>query len=355
MSLILDAPLIAQTMVNVGETKSNLPLYKMLVLGSLAGYFLGWSNLFMQAILFNGETDPTKYTDSTSGPHRFCAAIGFSAGLILIVTVGAELFTGNCLMIMSVLAGKISVVSMIADWCIVAAANWMGSILAALLMWGAGVNGADDFSDLTLKFNASDANSLARMHLGQVGRTVCIGALKKATLSNRDAFFRGIGANTIVCLAVLASMASKSEVGKIAAIAIILPIFLVSGYEHCVANMWLFAMGEMLRCPGLSGADWIPNLILSIIGNVIGGAILSVAYWAVYLPHDTETLHVIPQAELAHAVIQGVIQDGKKASAVPTTTTTTTTTAAVAGNSATAPDTAASDVPAVAAAPADAK
>lgn len=347
MSLILDPPLIAQTMVNVGEAKSNLSVYKMIILGMLAGYFLGWSNLFMQFILQTGETDPAKYTDSTSGPHRFCAAIGFCAGLVLIATVGAELFTGNCLMFMSCLAGRITFLAMLFEWTVVMFSNWAGAILAALIMWGAGVNGADDFSNLVMKYNASDPASSARMHIGHAGRTVCIAAVKKATLSNRDAFFRGICANTIVCLAILASTASKTVIGKIAAIVMVLPIFLVSNFEHSVANMWFFAMGEMLQCPGLSGADWIPNLILAILGNILGGALLSVAYWAVYLPHDTETFDVVPQAEQGHAAIQEAV----KASATNATAASVSNT----GSDAAAPDIAAPDVPAVAGPGSDAK
>ena len=264
---------IAEKVVEVGCTKAKLPFFKMLVLAILAGVYIG----------FGGELATMISHDLKIGVGftQFLAGSVFSVGLMLVVIGGAELFTGNNLMITACLHGKAKVSGLLKNWGTVYLGNFIGGVLLALLMFMAGL----------WKFN--DA------FLGLKAVTI---ANAKVNLSFLEAFSRGILCNWLVCLAVWLAFGSRNIVGKIFAIYFPIMAFVASGFEHSIANMYFipyglfikssilskFATSSSVQLPNLANLTWgnffIKNLLPVTIGNIVGGAFfVGTIYWYVYL------------------------------------------------------------------------
>lgn len=264
---------IAEKVVEVGCTKAKLPFFKMLVLAILAGVYIG----------FGGELATMISHDLKIGVGftQFLAGSVFSVGLMLVVIGGAELFTGNSLMILACLHGNAKVSGLLKNWGTVYLGNFIGGVLLALLMFMAGL----------WKFN--DAS------LGLKAVTI---ANAKVNLSFLEAFSRGILCNWLVCLAVWLAFGSRNIVGKIFAIYFPIMAFVASGFEHSIANMYFipyglfikssilskFAMSSSVQLPNLANLTWgnffIKNLLPVTIGNIVGGAFfVGTIYWYVYL------------------------------------------------------------------------
>jgi formate/nitrite transporter len=264
---------IAEKVVEVGCTKAKLPFFKMLVLAILAGVYIG----------FGGELATMISHDLKIGVGftQFLAGSVFSVGLMLVVIGGAELFTGNNLMITACLHGKAKVSGLLKNWGTVYLGNFIGGVLLALLMFMAGL----------WKFN--DAS------LGLKAVTI---ANAKVNLSFLEAFSRGILCNWLVCLAVWLAFGSRNIVGKIFAIYFPIMAFVASGFEHSIANMYFipyglfikssilskFATSSSVQLPNLANLTWgnffIKNLLPVTIGNIVGGAFfVGTIYWYVYL------------------------------------------------------------------------
>ncbi|MFU2158512.1 formate/nitrite transporter family protein [Caldisericum sp. AR60] len=262
---------VAAKMCETGVGKCRLPLLKMFLLAILAGVYIAFG---AQLFLLVGS-------DSTLGFGftRFLSASVFTVGLMMVVIGGAELFTGNNLVLIAALDKKVSWVELLKNWVVVYIGNFVGSILvAAFLFWGG-----------TWSLN----NTL-------VGSNALKVALSKTSLTFAQAFFRGILCNWLVCMAVWMAMASKDVIGKLFAIYFPIMAFVASGFEHSVANMFFIPYGiflkgnpKVLEAAGKTIADvanlnwgtlFTVNLIPVTLGNLVGGAFfVGFIYWVVYL------------------------------------------------------------------------
>jgi len=249
--------------------KVNASVAKLIVLGILAGVYIGFGACLANLV----GHDAAKYLGL--GFSRFITGAVFSVGLMLVVIAGAELFTGNNLMLMSVLDGKAPFTKMMFKWIVVFIANLIGSIFLAYLYY---------------KTNLWKMGDMA------VGLSAVKIANAKVGLTFTEAFTRGILCNWLVCLAVWMAIASREIIGKIFAIFFPIMAFVALGFEHSVANMYFIPLGIFLKASGvfvdpalnLSGLTWnaffVKNLVPVTIGNIIGGAIfVGLLYWTVYV------------------------------------------------------------------------
>jgi formate/nitrite transporter len=261
------AEAVAST-VSVGKATS--PWLSVFVLGILAGAYIGFGGLLSTTVTFDLAAQVGV------GLTKFLAGSAFSLGLILVVIAGAELFTGNNLMVSSVMTKDISFNTMTKRWGLVYVANFIGSILLALVFYLSG---------------------LWKTGNGALG-TAAVGiAFTKVNLGFLEALIRGIGCNWLVCLAVWMSLASRQTIGKIFAIYFPIMGFVAIGFEHCIANMYFIPTGIFLhQWAGISAPaafdpsslSWIgflwKNLLPVTIGNIIGGAVfVGMSYWGAYL------------------------------------------------------------------------
>jgi len=252
---------IAQRIESVGVTKARLPTLPLLMLGMLAGAFIG-----LGAMLF-----VLVKSDATLGFAASAVGGGlvFSLGLLLVVVAGAELFTGNNLLAMTWADGRISSADVLRNWVLVCAANFVGAAGLALLVYASGHTGLNG---------------------GAVGQTVVKIALAKQDLSPAQAFFRGVLCNVLVCMAVWMAMAGRSVLDK--AVAVVPPImaFVAAGFEHSIANMYLMPLAMLLQhfgpLAGTTPVTWsgmLGNLLPVIAGNLVGGSVLvGLTYHVIY-------------------------------------------------------------------------
>lgn len=264
--LSLDAvppPQMAVRAASLGAKKANLDWVSTLVLAVLAGAFIAWGGVFFTVVMTNGNaTVPF-------GLIRLLGGLAFCLGLILVVVAGAELFTGNNLIVMAWASGQINSFQLWRNWGIVYLGNLLGAVGIAVLVHFAGV--------------ADGAG-------GAVGDTMVAIGKAKCALPWFQALAAGIGCNVLVCLAVWLCMSARSVADKVLAIVFPITAFVVTGMEHCVANMY-FVPAAFLVQRGRGDTDlvqWkdflLQNLIPVTIGNVIGGAVLvGLVYWFVYL------------------------------------------------------------------------
>jgi len=256
------------TTVSVGKTTS--PWKTVFILGILAGSYIGFGGLLSTSVTF--DMGPTL----GMGFKRFLAGSVFSVGLILVVIAGAELFTGNNLMISSVMTKDIGFGTMTKRWGLVFVANFIGSILLALMFYASGLWKAGN---------------------GAMGAAAVGIAYSKVNLPFVEAFIRAIGCNWLVCLAVWMALAARQIVSKIWAIYFPIMAFVAIGFEHSVANMYFIPAGILLMnetvISNLVGIDlgmlgWANflwrNLLPVTIGNIIGGGVfVGMSYWGAYL------------------------------------------------------------------------
>lgn len=253
---------IARRIETVGVTKARMPLLPLLLLGVMAGAFIGLGAMFS----FIVRADPTL------GPAAAAVGSGlvFSLGLLLVVVAGAELFTGNNLLAMAWADGRIGSAEVLRNWFWVCLANLAGA---------AGV--------ATLVFLSGHATAGS----GAIGAAVLKSALAKQALPWEQAFVRGLLCNVLVCMAVWMAMAGRSVVDKFVAIVMPISAFVAAGFEHSIANMYIFPLAWMVQhfnasdsSPALitlSGAA--SNLIAVIAGNLVGGSVLvGLSYHIVY-------------------------------------------------------------------------
>ena len=262
-SAISTPPQIVAANMAAAKGKTELPLLRMILLGIFAGMFIAGgasaSSVAMHAI-------------SNVGLARLVAGSIFPVGLMMIVLVGGELFTGDCLMIMGCVHGKFSVKSMIKVLVVVYLSNFVGSVLFAELV------------NLSGQYNYTN---------GLLGAFTIKVALGKVNMSFGSAFASGILCNIFVCMAVLMAAAAKDIAGKIWAIFFPILAFIVSGYEHCVANMYYISAGIFAKANStyasaamesygyttlqLDSLNWanfvVKNLIPVTLGNIVGGMV----------------------------------------------------------------------------------
>lgn len=255
-----------------GIKKTNLTTKKLILLGIAAGFFIGIgaeaSSLAMHGI-------------SNVGLARTVAGAVFPIGLMLIVLLGGELFTGNCLISMAVCDKKAKLKGMIRNLTIVYISNFIG---AALMAWMINNCGQLNFSD------------------GGAGAFTIKVALGKVGIDPIQAIVSGILCNVLVCLAIFMAATAKDVAGKCIAIFFPIFVFVISGFEHCVANMYyipagIFAAHNPLyaakatelygitaeQLSGLNFGTMFSNLVPVTIGNIIGGMVfVGLLYWYLY-------------------------------------------------------------------------
>ncbi len=245
---------IAENYINIAKTKTSQKWYKALVLAVLAGAF----------IAFGAAVSTAAASGFTGGAAAAIKGAVFPVGLILVVLCGAELFTGNCLLVSPAVERKIKVGGMLKNWGIVYLGNLIGGVLIAVLVTTSGA----------LR--------------GAVGDAAIATAVAKSTMNFGEAVLRGILCNMLVCLAVFSAMSSKSAAGKILAVYLPVFAFVACGFEHSVANMYYLTAGLIQNAlTGGAASLTLGNSLLycllpSTIGNIIGGAFIALCFFTAF-------------------------------------------------------------------------
>jgi len=263
--------------VTIGITKASLPMRRLLLLSMLAGVFIGFGCL-LASVVTTGASGTLPY-----GVTRLLGGFIFSLGLILVVIGGAELFTGNALMIIAWMDRKITLGSMLRNWSIVYLGNFLGALLLAGLVFLSG----------EYRFGG-----------GSVGLVMLNTALMKLNYGFGQALVLGILCNILVCLAVWLTYSARSTTDKILAIVFPITAFVAAGFEHSIANMYALPMALFIKlfdpsfavqsALNLSPITWnnivFKNLLPVTLGNIIGGALLvGMVYGLVYLSMKVKT------------------------------------------------------------------
>lgn len=247
-----------------GVAKASLPAPKAFLLAMFAGAFIAFGGLFFTVFLSDASLG--------WGAQRFVGGLAFCLGLVLVLICGAELFTGNSLMVCALKSKKITFVQMLKAWAIVWIGNFVGALFVVFLIYMAAI----------YKLNGE-----------AIATTMVSVAAGKVTIDAVTIFFRGILCNIFVCLAVWIGTAGKSVVDKVVGILLPIAAFVVCGFEHCVANMYFLPMGILMHSCGygadvagaaaLNAAGLALNLSVSTLGNIVGGAlIVALGYWFIY-------------------------------------------------------------------------
>lgn len=265
---------IAKATIEVGIKKSKTKPLNLLILGILAGAFIAFASEGSNMAAFNLLANPKTY-----GLGKVLAGFIFGTGLMMVLIGGGELFTGNTLITMGVLQKKVSISAMLKNWGFVYAGNLIGSVLIAYMMFKSGL------------FSSGE---------NMLGAVTIKTAAYKVGLDFMPAFYLGIMCNWLVCIAVWMSYAAKDITGKIFAIFFPIWLFVTSGFEHSVANMYYIPAGifaksnpEWVAASGLTGSklanlNWgsffTSNLLPVTLGNIVGGVIfVAGVYWMVYI------------------------------------------------------------------------
>ena len=254
---------IAEKVEKVGVAKASLPLLQTVLLGLLAGAFIGFGALYFLLVI----------SDASLGfaVGRVLGGLVFSLGLLLVVVAGAELFTGNNLLVMAWADGRISHLQLLRNWLLVCLANFIGSVgLALLVAW----------------------SGYGSLNGGKVGLTVVSIAAAKCAMPAATLFFKGVLCNALVCLAVWMALAGRSVVDKLAAIFLPISAFVAAVFEHSIANMFIIPLGLLLKpsasadianLDALTISGMFANLGPVIAGNLLGGSVLvALIYYLIY-------------------------------------------------------------------------
>lgn len=246
-------PAIAARVAAAGVAKAALPALPTFTLGVLAGAFIAFGAMtFTLAVTGSGLG---------FGPTRLLGGLAFSLGLILVVLGGAELFTGNNLIVMAWAQKEVSTRALLRNWSLVYAGNLVGSLATAAMVHASGILASGDMTATAIAI-----------------------AEAKVALPPFEAFVRGILCNTLVCLAVWLCHGARGAGAKIAAIVFPITAFVALGFEHSIANMYLIPIGWLAGAASVTLANFAANLIVVTLGNIVGGSVLvAFVYWIVYL------------------------------------------------------------------------
>lgn len=268
---------IARRIQAVGAAKAKLALAPLVMLGMLAGAFIGLGAMLSVIVR----------ADAALGfaASQFLAGAVFSLGLLMVVVAGAELFTGNNLLVLAWAEGRVSATEVLRNWVVVCTANFAGAVGLAVLVYLSGHT---------------------EMGNGAVGRAVMRIAVAKQQLPWTEAFVRGMLCNVLVCMAVWMAMAGRSVVDK--AVAVVFPItaFVAAGFEHSIANMYILPLAMLVQSgaePGAAGtavtlSGMTSNLLLVTAGNLVGGSVLvGLVYHLIYGPERRPDGLPAPKAE----------------------------------------------------------
>lgn len=245
---------MAQRVEAAGVAKATRETLPTLVLAVLAGAFIALGAVFYTVVITSSGLG--------FGPERLLGGVAFSLGLILVIVGGAELFTGNCLIVFAWADRKITGAQLMRNWALVYAGNFVGATATAIMIYASGI---------------FDLNG------GAVGATAARIAEAKMALAPMEAFFRGILCNVLVCLAVWLCLSARSVVSKVVAIIFPITAFVALGFEHSVANMYILPAGWLAGASTVTLGGYASNLMIVTAGNIIGGGVLvALVYWIVY-------------------------------------------------------------------------
>ena len=273
----------------LGVRKAEMPFLKMFMLAVLAGAFIALGAIFATTVsagsmaITSPAGEPVFGAGLPYGLTRLLAGVVFSLGLILVVVGGAELFTGNNLIVMAWASGKVTTRALVRNWAIVYFGNFVGALGTVVLM----------FFSRQYTFGSN-----------VVGITALKTGVAKVEYTFLQAVALGILCNGLVCLAVWLTYSARSTIDKIAAIVFPITAFVAAGFEHSIANMYFipyalfikifdaqFVQGVGDKVPHLDKLTWqtflLNNLLPVTAGNIIGGAVLVAAvYWTIFLRPD---------------------------------------------------------------------
>lgn len=283
VATIIDAllpPDMALACEAAGAAKAGRDAFALIVLGVLAGAFIALGAMFMTVVLTGSGELPW-------GAARVLAGLVFSLGLILVIVGGAELFTGDSLMIVACASQRITLGSLLRAWSLVYVGNIAGALGTAALVFLAGQHG----------FNG-----------GAVGKTALAVASAKSALPTVQLFFLAVLCNVLVCLAVWMSFGARSTTDRIMVIVPPVAAFVAAGFEHSIANLYFLPYGLAIKTwagpefwtaigqsaatyPELTLAAALHNIAVATIGNLIGGSLMvGAVYWFVYLRQRPQTV-----------------------------------------------------------------
>lgn len=248
----------------LGVKKAHMPALASFMLAIVAGGSIGLGAMFFALVL----ADPT-YSFAT---QRVLGGAVFTLGLAIVMIGGAELFTGNCLLVMAWCNRQLRTAEVLRNWTII----WLGNLVGAL--------------GLIFLLEMAHFGALGN---GAVGDAIVRLAVAKASPDMVAIFFKGILCNILVCLAVWLSYAGRSVADKIAGMILPVSAFIAAGFDHCVANMFILPFGWLLVEAGhapagvdvsvLTLARIAHNLVPATLGNIVGGAgFVGLIYWAIY-------------------------------------------------------------------------
>jgi formate transporter len=261
---------VARKAETVGVAKARMSALDVFVLAVLAGPFIALGAIFATTVASGGDALPY-------GVVRLLAGLTFSLGLILVVVAGAELFTGNNLIVMAWASRRVSSARLLGNWTLVWIGNFVGAVATAAIVY------------------VSEQHTFGG---GAVGETALSIAAAKTDLGFLQAVALGALCNALVCLAVWLTYGARTTTDKILAVIPPIAAFVAAGFEHSVANMYFISIGLLIKTddafvagldspPDLSGLTWqnffADNLLPVTIGNIVGGALMvGAVYWFVY-------------------------------------------------------------------------
>ncbi len=272
-------PQIAARAEATGVRKAGQDTITMLALGVLAGAFIALGAIFSVTVSAEASELPV-------GVARLLAGLTFSLGLILVVVAGAELFTGNVLIVMAWASRRVRTGSLVRNWTLVYIGNLIGALGTVALVIASG---------------------WYELSGGTIGTALLATADAKASKGFLEVLASGILCNALVCLAVWMAYSARSTTDRILAIVPPIAAFVAAGFEHSVANMFYLPAAMVVRAiappdfwteTGTTAATYgavdfdgfIGNLVPATIGNIIGGAVLvGAVYWVAYLRTSTRS------------------------------------------------------------------
>jgi len=265
-------PEMAERAEEMGLRKAALDLPRLFTLAVLAGAFIALGGVFATTALAGAGAAPW-------GPARVLAGVVFSLGMILVVVGGAELFTGNNLIVMAWAGGRVSTAAVLRNWAVVFAGNFVGAVTTALAVCLAGTHRGGD---------------------GAFGLAAFAIAHAKLQPGFLQAVVLGILCNTLVCLALWLTYSARTTTDRILAVVPPISAFVAAGFEHAIANMYFVPYAIFVGAvdpdfvatrglgPHAQALTWVAflgrNLLPVTLGNIIGGSVLvGAVYWFVYL------------------------------------------------------------------------
>lgn len=268
---------IARNYVEIGVHKTKLSIFKMILLGFFAGLFIAFAGI---------ASTTASSTITIPSVAKLIGGIVFPAGITMVIMAGSELFTGNCLIILSVLEKRVPIHRMLKNWLFVYIGNFLGAAFVAFLV----VYG-----------------HTPELFGGALAEAIVNAGKARTDLTIMESFIRGILCNILVCIAIWMSYAAIRISGKLMVSFWPVMLFVLCGFEHCVADMY-FGVAALLTSAeygiAAEGLTWSSFLFKSLfpvtLGNIVGGAgIVGVGYWLGYLSHTPYTRSTVEEEQNA--------------------------------------------------------